>query len=545
MKAHKHAKNWLRLAAGLAAVTLVVSACSGDDTGDTSDDPEAESSPEGQSGGELRAYLSEPASLIPSGANDSESNQVVTEIYRGLTVNSLDGGVENVIAESIESDDNVTWHITLVEGFTFTNGEPVDADAFIRGWNYAAYGPNAQDGAGFYERIVGFEEVQADEAQELSGVTKVSDYEFTVELSAPFAGFAEIVAYQAFMPLAQECLDDIDACNEMPISNGPYQLESPWEHDVQVTLIRNEDYAGPDPGNADRMVFRIFESQDAAYAAFQGGELDIIDQVPAERRAEAEAQYGDAYFQTPNNSLTYLGFPHYDPRFSDVRIRQAFSMAIDRQAIIDAALGGTQTPASGWVSPLFEGQRDGVCQYCEYNPEEAQRLLDAAGGFDGTLELVANAGAGHEIWMQALGDQLNENLGIEYTLNVDQQFAEYLDTLQNEEANGPFRLGWGPDYAIMETYLTHLYGTGQSSNYFGYSNPEFDDLLETGDAAATVEEAIGIYQQAEDVIGEDMVSIPLWWGTQNVLINPEVVEELAFNPIDYEDYGHTKLVTTS
>jgi ABC-type oligopeptide transport system substrate-binding subunit len=517
----------------VAVVTaLLASACGGG----------GEDEPGGEADGVLRVFLSEPDSLFPYAATDSESNQVITEIYVGLTINSIDGGVENVIAESIESEDNITWTVRLREGFTFTNGEPVDADAFIRGWNYAAYGPNGQDAAGFFERIVGFDEMQTDppEAEELAGLTKVDDYTFTVELKAPFIGFPEVVGYQAFLPVAEECLADVEACSEMPISNGPYKLERPWEHDVQVTLVRNEDYAG-EPGFPDRIVMRIFESEDAAYAAFQGGELDMMDQVPAAQLAQAQAQYPDGFFQTPNNSLTFLGVPHYDERFSDVRLLQAFSMAIDRQAIIDAALGGTQRPATGWVSPLFEGHREGVCEYCAYDPERARELFEQAGGWEGTLELVANAGSGHEIWMQALGDQLNQNLGIEYTLTVDQQFAEYLATLENEEATGPFRLGWGPDYPLMETYLTHLYGTNQSSNYFGYSNPDFDELIRQGDAAATVEEAIGFYQQAEDLVAADMVVIPLWFGTQTVLYNPEVVEEIGFNPIDYEDYGRTRL----
>jgi ABC-type oligopeptide transport system substrate-binding subunit len=532
--------NRWKLAVGIAVISLLA-ACGGSD--DDGSDGGVDEQEETATGGELRAYLSEPDSLIPSAATDSESNQVITEIFRGLTINGPDGGSELAVAESIESDDNITWTVRLKEGYTFTNGEPVDADAFLRGWNFAAYGPNAQDGAGFFERFVGFEEVQADppEAEELSGLTKVDDYTFTVELSAPFSGFREVVAYQVFAPMAEECLADIDACNEMPISNGPYEMEGPWEHDVQVVLTRNEDYPGEDAGFADRIVFRIFESEDAAYAAFLGGELDIIDQIPAERLQEAQTQYPDGFFQTPNNSLTYLGIPDYDERFSDVRLRQAFSLAIDRQAIIDAALGGTQRPASGWVSPLFDGQRDEVCQYCYYDPEEAKRLFDEAGGWEGPLDLMANAGAGHETWLQALGDQLKQNLGIDYTINVDQQFAEYLATLENEQAIGPFRLGWGPDYALMETYLTHLYGTNQSSNYFGYSSPEFDDLLKQGDSAATVDEAISLYQQAEDVIGEDMVSIPLWWGSQNVLFNPDTVAELGFNPIDYEDYGQTTL----
>ncbi|MPZ28897.1 MAG: ABC transporter substrate-binding protein [Micromonosporaceae bacterium] len=527
----------VKLAAAAAATALLAtaSACASDGGGGEE--------PEGTTGGTLRVFLSEPDSLMPSGANDSESNQVITEIYRGLTKNVIEGGVENIIAESIESEDNITWNIQLKEGFTFTNGEPVDADSFIRAWNYAAYGPNAQDGAGFFERIVGFGEMQADppEAEELSGVTKVDDYSFTVELSAPFVGFPQTVAYQSFLPLAEACLADVDACNEMPISNGPYMLASAWEHDVQVALVKNPDYIGEDTVFADEIIMRIFESSDAAYAAFQGDELDVIDQIPAERLAEAEAQFADGLFQTANNSLTYLGIPFYDERFEDVRIRQAFSLAIDRQAIIDAALGGTQRAASGWVSPLFEGQRDAACTTCEYDPERAAALLEEAGGWEGELTLTANAGADHETWMQALGDQLNQNLGIEYTLDVGQQFAEYLATLENQDAVGPFRLGWGPDYALMETYLTHLYATDQSSNYGFYSNPQFDDLVAQGDSAPTEQEAIALYQQAEDILNEDMVTIPLWWGTQSVLYNPDVVAELNFNPIDYEDYGLTTM----
>jgi ABC-type transport system substrate-binding protein len=219
-------------------------------------------------------------------------------------------------------------------------------------------------------------------------------------------------------------------------------------------------------------------------------------------------------------------------------------MAIDRQAIIDAVFDGRRRPATGWVSPLFDGYREGVCQFCGYDPEQAADLLADAGGFEGTLDLYANAGAGHELWMQALGDQLKENLGIEYTLDASLQFAEYLEFLEAQESTGPFRLGWGPDYPVIETYLTALYGTDSSSNYSYYSNPELDQLIAQGDAAADLAEAITIYQQAEDVVAADMVTIPLWWETQTVLYNTDTVDQLVFNNIDYEDYGETTLHTS-
>jgi ABC-type transport system substrate-binding protein len=521
-----------KVATVAAVIALLASACGGqegEEPGDTT----------GQQGGELRVYLSEPDSLLPTEASDSESIQVIRLVYRGLTRSNLEGEIELDLAESIETADNITWTITVKQGYTFTNGEPVNADAFLRAWNYAGYGPNAQDNSYFMSRIAGFAEMQADppEAEEFSGLTKVDDFTFTVELSAPFAGLPAILDYSGFAPLAEECLADAEACTETPIGNGQYTLEGEWEHDVQIVLVRNESYAGDDPGNADRIINRIFEAQDAAYAAFQGGELDIIDATPPERRSEARSLYSDGFYEVPSTTFTFLGFPHYDERFQDPRVRQAFSMAIDRQAIIDAVLDGGATPATGVVSPLFDGAREGICEFCQYNPDLARELLDEAGWDGSTVTMIANAGAGHDAWMQAAGDQLNQNLGVEYELDVSQQFAEYLDTLTNDEAPGPYRLAWGPDYPVLETYLYPLYGTGTDSNFGRYSNPEFDQLIAMGDQAPSLADAIPFYQQAEDIVVEEIPAIPLWFGITSSVYDTDTVEEFVYNNIHGIDYA--------
>src|SRR5262249_46239038 len=159
------------------------------------------------------------------------------------------------------------------------------------------------------------------------------------------------------------------------------------------------------------------------------------------------------------------GFPMYNPNFQDKRIRQAISMVIDRQAIIDAVFDGRFTPASGLVSPNFDGYRANVCKYCSKNVEQAKQLLAAAGGWKGgKLEVWANAGADHEKWLQAVGDQIKAALGIDYELKVNLQFAQYLDTADQKGFDGLFRLGWGPDYPVVETYLAPLYASNGSSN---------------------------------------------------------------------------------
>ena len=138
-------------AVGVAAA-LLVSACGGD-SGEAGDDGDAAGS-----GGTLRKYSSEPASLLPSNASDQPSILVIRQLYSGLVDYDTEGAPVLDLAESIESEDNQLWTIKLKEGYTFHNGEPVNADAFIRAWNYTADGDNAQENAYFMERLAGFED---------------------------------------------------------------------------------------------------------------------------------------------------------------------------------------------------------------------------------------------------------------------------------------------------------------------------------------------------------------------------------------------------
>ena len=171
----------------------------------------------------------------------------------------------------------------------------------------------------------------------------------------------------------------------------------------------------------------------------------------------------------------------------------------------------------------------------------AKALLAEAGGWKGgKLQLWANAGAGHDAWLQAVGDQLKTNLGIDYELKVNLQFAEYLETADNQGFTGPFRLGWGPDYPVIETYLTPLYVTGGSSNNSVYANSAFDAAIKEGDSAKTIAEGIALYQKAEDIVVEDLPVIPMWFG-KVAAVYGENVDKFVYNPISGVSYGQMTL----
>ena len=537
------------LAIGTAAVALLAAGCTS--TPVTTVDPNADA------GGTLRIYASEPAFLVPTAADDDPAIQVIRQLYRGLvTYNSETGAAENDIAESITSTDNTTWTIKIKSGYKFTNGEAVNSDAFLRGWNYTAYGPNAQNNAYFMSRIDGLDDVTSGKdpdgdgplkapdpkSKELSGLKKVDDNTFTVKLSAPFAGFPATIGYSGFFPVAKACLDNFDACNETPIGNGPYKIDGKWNHDDSITLVRNTDYAGAKTdAKADKLVYKIFADVGAGYDAFTAGDLDVMYTLPPAKVKEAKSSLGDRFYERAGNSITYLAFPLYNDNFKDKRVRQAISMAIDRQAIIDAVFDGRFHAATGLVSPSFDGYREGACKYCKKDVDAAKKLLADAGGWKGgKLQLWANAGAGHDKWMQAVGDQLKANLGIDYELKINLQFPQYLETMDNNGLTGPFRYGWGPDYPFIETYIAPLYGAKGSANNWRYTNPQVDSLILQADSAKTMKDSIGSYQKAEDLILEDMPGAPLWFG-QVAAAYGESVSKFIYNPISGVSYGQMTL----
>ncbi|MEU7132135.1 ABC transporter substrate-binding protein [Streptomyces sp. NPDC046261] len=500
------------------------------------------------SGGELRVFAEEPGHLVPGNVNQSESLIVDSVLYSGLvrydpkTLQPV-----NVQADSITpSADQKVWTVRLKKHLTFHNGEPVDADAYIRAWNHTAYGPNEQANNDFFRSIQGFGDLQAGpdpdgsgplrpappKARQLSGLKKIDDRTFKVTLNEPYSGFKAMLGYVGFHPMAKACLADLRACDEKPIGNGPYRMEK-WEHNKVIETVRFERYAG-DKGKSRRITFKLMENVSDGYAAFEKGELDVVRKLlPGDKLPEARQKYGANLIEVPMASLQRIAFPTYDARFKDKRVRQAISMAVDRKAIIDKIYHGAHVPADGFVSPVFPGARSS-CAYCAYAPDKARQLLAEAGGWQGgKLELWTNAGADHQVWMAELGEQLKRNLGIDYEVKADLPYSPYVEKIHANAMTGMFRSGWNSDYPSMENFLTPLYGKNGSTAVTGWSDPRFDELVAKGNRAATPAEAVSFYQQAEDLVAEDMPAMPVWYVKGSTLYSDKFTDAVV-NPVGGE-----------
>jgi oligopeptide transport system substrate-binding protein len=507
---------------GLSALALVsVSALALSGCASSADEADA---PAADTAAIVSTNGSEPQNpLIPTNTTETGGGKIATSIFAGLVSYNAAGEIENEVAASIESDDATNWTVTLEDGWTFTNDEPVTASSFVDAWNYGALFSNAQSASYFFDDIVGFDyEVDS----ELSGLKVVDDTTFTVELASPEADWPLRLGYTAFMPLPSAAYEDMAAFGENPIGNGPYMLdgEGAWVHEESISLVTNPEYDGvrkPVNGGLD---IKFYSTQDAAYADVQGGNLDVLDAVPDSAFETYEAEFGDRAVNQAAAIFQGFNMPYYLEHWSGEEgqlRRAAISMSINREEITDVIFQGTRTPATDFTSPVIDGYSDQLegAEVLEYNPDEAKKLwaeADAIAPYgDTTFDIAYNSDGGHQAWVDAVINSITNTLEISATGKPYPTFAAALEDRSNDALTGGTRAGWQGDYPSLYNFLAPLYQTGAGSNYEDYSSEEFDSLLKEGAAAETVEEATSKYQAAQEVLLKDLPSIPLWYSNVN------------------------------
>ncbi|MEA2461304.1 MAG: oligopeptide transport system substrate-binding protein, partial [Actinomycetota bacterium] len=496
-----------RTVGAVVALLLLLGACSsGDDKTDSSPSPA-----EGASGGTFSIYNGEPEHLSPPLDYESAGSQVFEALWTPLVTLDAEGNVEMAQAESVESDDQKVWTIKIKPGWTFHNGDPVTAQDYVDTWNWTALGENGAILNFFFERFEGYDDLNPAEGKaktkELSGLKVIDDTTFEVTLNDAFSQFPLQLAFTAFVPMPKAFFDDQEAFDEAPIGDGPYMMDGKWKHNDTINLKRYEDYPGT-PGFADEIKLPIYNATGPAYADLQGGTLDI-DIIGSDKLVQAEKDFPDTLQRNTGATLLYLSFPLYDKRFESKYLRQALSLAVDRQAVMNAILVA-ETPADSFITPAIPGYREASCKYCHLDVELAKQKLEQAGGWEGPLTIHLYEDQALEQAMEAVANQWKQNLGIE-DIEIDPiNINSYFDFYDSKKAKGPWWDGWTEDYPSMEDFLRPIMGANGGYNESTYSNPEFDALLEEGDKASSTEESIAKYQAAEDIVAEDMPIMP--WG---------------------------------
>ena len=513
--------RWIAASTMSLAVALTIAGCGGG-AEDGADDSGA-----GNAEGALSAFTTEPENpLVPGNTTESGGSKAIRAMFTGLTsYDPVTGESKNAMAEDIATTDSKVFTIKIKPGWTFHDGTPVKAKNFVDAWNYTAHSSNGFQGASFFEQVDGYKDVHTSDpdgsagpqkapeptAKEMSGLKVVDDTTFEVTLSAPFSVFPLKFGYNPFYPLPDSFFADPKAFVAKPIGNGPFRFVS-RQANANIVMTRYDEYKGDDKPKFKDLTWKIYETNEAAYAAVVSGDLDFLDTIPP------TGIVGGKYKQDlegRNGSVPYMGnqtleFPFYDPIYQNADLRKAISMAIDRKEIVDKIFDGTRIPADGWVNPAVPGYTENQCgELCTFNPTKAKEYL-AKSGYTGPISLVTNADGGHKDWMTATCNSIKNAIGLECAYAPIPTFAETRQAINARQVKGIFRAGWIADYPSIENWLTPLYRTGSSSNDGLYSNPAFDAKLAEADRAPSEEKAIELYLEAERIMAPDMPVVPLW-----------------------------------
>ncbi|MGX1695722.1 peptide ABC transporter substrate-binding protein [Microbacterium keratanolyticum] len=521
-------RRWtLGAVALLSAAALTLTACSG------STDAGGNGGGEGSGPTIITTNGNEPQNpLITFGTTEVGGGKILTSIYAGLVAYTADGGIENEVAESIESDDATLWTIKIKDGWKFTNGEAVTAKSFVDTWT-----AGAADETGAYW-FKGIEGASDDGSTAPTGLKVVDDLTFTVQLKQAEADFPIRLGYTAYMPLPSVAFEDLAAFGENPIGNGPYMLdgEGAWRHDEGISLVTNPDYKGARTPANDGLTITFYTDLAAAYADAQSNNLDVLDSVPDTAFASYQTEFADRFVNQPAAIFQGMNIPYYIPSFAageegELR-RAAISMSINRKEITDTIFQGTRTPATDFTSPVIGGWTDKLkgAEVLAYNPEEAKKLwaqAEAIAPYAGPFTIAYNSDGGHQAWVDAVANSISNTLGIQAEGLPFPTFAAALDLRTSGTLTGATRAGWQGDFPTQANFLSPLYSTGGSSNYEGYSSPAFDAKLAEAAAAPSVEESIALYHEAQEILLKDLPTLPLWYSNA-VGVWAEGVDNVVF-----------------
>lgn len=510
----------------LALVVALAAGCGGGDTKDTS---------KGDAEKVLRHnHGEEPESIDPALNTTVDGGTIVIACFEGLT--SLDENDQPVagVAESWDVNEDKTKYIFhLRKDAKWSDGKPVTAGDFEYAWKRALHPDTAAEYAYqlFYIKNAPEYNEGAARAEDL-GIKVVDDYTLEVELSAPTPYFLALTAFPTLFPVRQDIIEahgDQWALNpDTYIGNGPFKLVN-WQSKDHMKFVPNEHYWDKDRVKLDAVIKTFIADASTMLAGYEAGELDVIDSVPFNEIDKLKQ--GDEFQMITQLGTYYYCFNVTRPPFDNVNVRKAFALALDKEDLANK-VRKSGVPATSFVPPgvpdtaAGKDFREVGGDYfpTKAQPEEARRLLAEAGYPEGNglpnVTFVFNNSEEHQMIAEAALEMWKKNLGITNINIQNQEWAVFINTRQN----GDFQIarhGWLGDYNDPMTFLD-LFTTGNGNNDAQWSNQQFDELINKARLATDEAERMAALHEAEKLMMEDAIMIPILHYTENTMIKPYV-----------------------
>lgn len=530
-------KKGLKLLAVLVILATMLTACGGGNGGS------------GDTGEKVFtvAIGAEPRLPDPHYADDAVSNYVAAQMYEGLFSFTEDGNVQKELCDDYTvSDDGLVYTFTLIDA-QWSDGEPITADQFVYGMkralNYGVedsyYSSKIKDYVkNAYLIDTGTPIADMDDL----GVRAIDEKTLEITLERPCAYFLQLLVQKTYYPIREEFVElgssNWAANPDVPVT-GAFKLES-INTKEQVTLVKNDNYRNADEVELDKVIYLIMTDQQAQLSAFKTGEIDFAMNVPPEvvQTYDGTAEffkidpYVINYFVTINASGAGTG----NEALTDVNVRRALALAVDRNTILTILDGGSlQYPLYGFVPKGIPGvdgdfrtEADAEGHLLDTDVEEAKRLLAEAGySTDNPLKLTykTNSSQMHNDVAQALQAMWKE-IGVEVEL-VTPELRVFFD----ERTDGDFDLARhanSADYMDPMIYLS-MYHTG-SQKAKVVDDAAYDAMLDAANAELDLTKRMEMLHDAEEYFVKDMVYVIPLFGYSNPLLLKEGISGIETGP---------------
>ena len=510
----------LVITVSLVAIALAVSSC------DTREDPLAGMSVIN------RALSTEPESLDPQKGRSVQAADVLRDIGEGLVAYSASGELVAAAAESWEiSKDGLSYTFHLRPEARWSNGDPVTAGDFIFGLQRLVDPQTAAFYAAELANVVNAAAIVAGAMPTTElGIEAVDDATLVVSLLRPTPYLLSLLTHPSTYPVhrgsVSEHGDGFARAGKL-LSNGAYVLVD-WQPGSIIELRRNEHYWNNAGTAIDIVRHHIVTQEMAELNRYRAGELHTTSTVPPDNFEQIRADHADQLHIAPTLGVYYYGFNLTKPPFKDKpALRQALSMAIDREVLVEAITGRGEAPAYSWVPPGVDNYEPPQLSYADLTQDErnalAQSLYKEAGYSDEIplrIELRYNTSDTQQRIALAVQAMWRDVLGVE-TTPVNVEFQVLLDQMRDAEVTDVFRSSWFGDYNDANTFLA-IMQSGSPGNMPRYVNEEYDTLMKSASEQPDLDRRRLYLEEAERVLLADHAVIPLYFYVSKHLVKPGV-----------------------
>ena len=525
-----------------AAMVVGLAACGGstsNDAASTTDETTTESS-DNQTGDETtdateatastgEKILSvqvgpDPETIDPALNSAVDGGNMLLHSFECLLAVDENGQLVPGQAESWEtSEDGLTWTFHLRDGLKWSDGSDLTANDFVYSWKRVC---DPMVAAPYAETVLsmveGYDKAIEGDLDALQ-VAAQDDNTLVVTLNAPCSYFGSLAAFATLSPVQEATVEangDAWATSaETYISNGPFYV-SEWVPGSYIMMTKNPYYWNADAIKLDGIKWNLIEDSNAAYSAYQTGEVLMIKDVPTE---EIPSLKDNADFHVdPIIGTYYISMNLERDAFKDARVRKALSLAIDRDYVANTLMQGTYSPADNFMGPgwidmdgkQFKDNANGGQSYIDVNNyeadlEEAKQLLADAGYPDGegfpTISYTTNDAGYHKVVAEYV-QQAWAQLGIDLQVDIV-EWASFTPMRRNGDFDIA-RNGWVGDYTDPSNMLELFYSTN-GNNDGKFNNADFDAAIDLSRTTLDSAERSKALHTAEDILMEETGCIPI------------------------------------